>query len=334
LLYHNGRIYIAPGYNSVIALNAASGTLVWRRNINSIARSAPDAYGNTILVNTIDNKLYAINSEDGSIQWVHSGVEEEISVFGSASPVAYNNIVIAPYSSGELYGLKLSNGNEIWSDDLALNNKSSAFALADIDASPIIVGNRIYSISNDGVLVAIDLYSGKRIWEKEISGNNTPWYAGGYLYILNDRDEIICISADNGGVKWVKKLPSYKNEERKSDPINWNGPVMASDMLLIVGSHGTMYSVSPKDGEVLYRNKVPEDIYIAPVVAHNQVYLLANSGKLIILRNSDVGHGLRLTEPVSGRVIPKKKPSESIFNKFIKLFDGDEDQVDGDTDDK
>ena len=48
----------------------------------------------TLYVITNDNKLYAMNTEDGQIKWIHYGNEKDSTIFGSANPVIYNNYII------------------------------------------------------------------------------------------------------------------------------------------------------------------------------------------------------------------------------------------------
>lgn len=281
--YHDGKIYATTGYNEVISIDASSGKILWTRNINSISRSAPDAKENVIYVNTIDNKLYALDAKDGSILWAHSGSTEEISMLGSSSPVVYDSLVIAPYSSGEIFALKSSDGSEIWSDVFSRRSFSSASSIADIDAAPVVSFGKLFVISSDGVLAASDVKTGKRLWEQQISGRQSPWVAGDFLYTISDKNELTCIYIPTGGIKWVKQLKSYTKDDSKGDPIVWSGPVLAGDYLWAVGSHGKLTAFSPRNGDTLSERKVPDDIYVSPIVAYGNLYLYNDDAELIFL---------------------------------------------------
>lgn len=282
ILYYEGKVYLTSGYNLVIALNADNGTLLWRRTISSIARSAPDASGDKIFVNTADNKVFALNANDGAIEWVHEGVSEDMSIFGSSSPLAAGDRVFAPYSSGELYTLRTTDGSQIWAADLTRSGNSS-FLMVDIDAAPVVDGNVVYSISNDGVLSAIDMATGQDIWEKEVSGSKTPWIAGDFIYLINDQNELVSIEKYTGGIKWVSNLPSYKKPKNKKSPINWNGPVMGNGRLIVVGSNGELYAISPQNGDIIEKTKIPEYVNMPPVIANGAIYLISDTAKLIVV---------------------------------------------------
>lgn len=316
MLYHQGRLYVATGYNVVVALNAADGQVVWKRSINSIARAAPDLSNNILFVNTIDNTLYALGAEDGAINWTHNGTREEVSVFGAASPVVSNNVVLAPYSSGELYALKITDGSELWYDSLTVATGKLSYSFSDIDATPIAVGNTVYAISNDGVLTASEIFSGHRLWEQEVAGNKTPWFAGGFLYLINDKNEVICIQASSGGVKWVSQLSSYRKPENKVGQIQWSGPVMAGDRLLVVGSNGQLVSISPTTGDIVGKVAVPKDIFLPPVVAYDQVFLLSNNANLTVLRGSDVV--AQVADPIG-----ENHAQDALYKKVVEPMSGE-----------
>lgn len=283
ITYHEGNIYAATGYNEVVSIDAKNGNIIWKRIINGIARSAPAISGNVILVNTLDNKLYALDKKDGGILWTHTGSVEDISMFTSGSPLVYDKFVVVPYSSGEIYTLRISDGSEVWNDVFARRSMSSANILSDIDAPPVASNGKVFIISNDGVLAASDINTGKRIWEQEISGRQSPWLAGDFLYVLSNKNELACIHAQSGGIKWVKQLQAYKKETSKDNPIKWSGPVLAGGYLWAVGSNGKLLAISPQDGAIVYSKKVPEDIYIAPVVALGKMYLYSDDAELIEL---------------------------------------------------
>ena len=78
------------------------------------------------------------------------------------------------------------------------------------------------------------------------------------------------------------RLEQYINEEKREDAIRWSGPVMISDKLFVISSHGVAAFISPQTGEIIETNKIPGSFFIAPVVVDGVIYLLNDSGDLII----------------------------------------------------
>ncbi len=285
LAYAGGRLYVATGVGEVVALDAAEGGELWRRRVAGPTRAAPAVSDGRIFVITYDNQLVALDAGDGRELWTHRGIAETAQLMGTATPAVSSGLVIAAYSSGEVVALRADNGRVLWSDALAFRTRMGALAsLADINGSPVIDRDRVYAISHAGRLVAISLRTGERLWDQEISGVQTPWIAGEFLFVLTIDNDLLCLSRRDGRVRWVRPLPRYKDPEGRSGPIFWSGPVLASDRLIVVGSHKKALSVSPYTGKVLGSMDLPGRVELAPVIAGGTVYILTDGGDLIALR--------------------------------------------------
>ncbi len=284
IAYGQGRLYVTTGVGEVVALDAAQGGEYWRVSVGSPVRTAPTLSDGRLFVVTYDNRLYALDAADGRQLWSHSGIEERARLLGAASPAAASGIVVVAFSSGELLALRADNGRVAWGDALAFGTAAGALAsLGDIRGSPVIDRGRVYAVSHAGHFVAIDLRTGSRLWEKDFSGVQTPWVAGNFLYVLTTEGDILCLSRE-GRIRWVRVLPRYEKPKKKERPIFWSGPILVSDRLIVVGSHGEALSVSPYTGAVLGRIELPGAVEIAPVAAGGTVYIVTNDGELVALR--------------------------------------------------
>lgn len=284
LAFNNGTIFATVGNNSITALNAKNGTILWTKNINGLIRSAPVTYENNIIVNTIDNKTYTLNNKTGKILWTHEGIVEKTSVLGSANVVVNNNIAIIPHSSGEIYALNTKDGEELWSDSLAFQ-KISIANLADIDASPLIADNKIYASSQSGLLAAYDLYSGARLWEREIASSRTPWAVRDYVFVITNSAQLVAIHNSSGQIKWVKQLQHYKNPEKPNRIIHWSRPILANEKLWLTNSNGALNAYHIQDGELVESYKIPENVNTPPIVANNTLYILTKDAELIQMQH-------------------------------------------------
>lgn len=282
MVYDDGAIYVTSGGHKIFAINIKDGSILWTKSISGITRSAPTASGDMIYVNTLENRLYALNKKDGVIIWSHEGIKENVGTKGVASPSVDDGVVYTAYSSGELYALNYQSGKRMWLDALLSGNSKGSYILADIDATPIIKNEIVYSVSNDGVMAAIDASNGFRVWEQKIASNSTPWMAGSNLFVITNKNQIICLDADSGRVRWTYELPSYRNEEYKRGAISWSSPVLAGKHILVVGSHGKMFQLSPYSGELVNEIKVANDVFAPLVVVNNKLILIDNDSYLHI----------------------------------------------------
>ncbi len=280
-----GRLYATTGFAEVFALDAGSGKVIWRRRLSSPMRSGPTVRGGRVFVVTVANELFALGVDDGKTLWSHSGLSEVAGLVGGASPAVDAGIVVAPFTSGEVVALRVENGRVVWSDALtALRRTDPVTSLAHVRGQPVIDRGRVFVVGNAGRMVAIDLRTGNRLWEQAIGGVHGPWVAGDFVFVVSNNAELICLSSRDGRVKWIRPLQQYEDEEDRRDPIRWAGPVLAGNRLLVTGTNGQVWSVSPYSGKLLGWIEVPGPVLIPPIVANQTIYLLTDDAELIALR--------------------------------------------------
>ena len=234
---------------------------------------------------TVDNELNALSTEDGRRLWNHNGIPETAGLLGGASPAVEGAVVLAAYSSGELFALRVENGRAVWSDNLASSRSMNAVAgLADIRGRPVIDRGRVFAISHSGRMAAVDLRRGDRVWEQQIASSHSPWVVGDYVFVLANDNALVCLVRDDGKIRWVRQLRRFEDEKAKSDPILWAGPVLGGNRLIVLSSLGEAVSVSPYNGEVLGSQSMSASGYLGPVIAGNALYLLTDDANLSAYR--------------------------------------------------
>jgi outer membrane protein assembly factor BamB len=282
--FWNDRLYVATGYAQVLALDPADGKVIWRQNVASPVHTPPTVADGRVFAVTVENELNALAVADGKRLWSHNGIPETAGLLGGASPAVAGEVVIAPYTSGELFALRVENGRVAWTDNLAsARNVNAVSGLANIRGRPVIDHGRVFAVSHSGRLASIDLRSGDRVWEQQIASSHSPWVAGDYVFVLANDNELVCLTHKEGKVRWVRPLQRYEDEKAKSDPILWAGPVLGGNRLIALSSLGEAVSVSPYTGEVI-GNQSMSSSYLGPVIANNTLYLLTDSGNLSAYR--------------------------------------------------
>src|SRR5579864_4061440 len=160
--FWKNRLYVATGFAEVIALDPANGKIVWRKTISSPVHAPPTVADGRIFVVPVETRLEALSADDGRSLWSHSGIPETAGLLGGASPAVEGEVVVAAYTSGELFALTVSNGRAIWSDNLAASRNVNAIAgLADIRGRPAIDRGRVVAVSHSGRMASIDLRTGE-----------------------------------------------------------------------------------------------------------------------------------------------------------------------------
>lgn len=285
LAYDDGKLFVTTGFGDVIAMNPANGRRLWKTNLGVPIINAPVATAGRVFISTQDNHFYALAQVDGRRLWDHQGIPESAGILESTNAAVAGEFVIAPYTSGELYALRIQNGRPSWNDMLTSSGGVTALSeLDDIAGRPVVDRGLVYAISHSGIMTAISLSTGDRNWSRDIKGIQTPWAAGDFVFVATTDQQVLCLTRKEGRVKWMHQLARYEDPDEKKDAIVWAGPVLVSDRLILVSSGGYAVSLSPYTGKLLGRVEIPGHAYIAPVVADDTLYLLTNDAQLVALK--------------------------------------------------
>ncbi|MGH6895655.1 MAG: PQQ-binding-like beta-propeller repeat protein [Geminicoccaceae bacterium] len=286
LAYANGWLFATLSSGAVLGLNAGSGTEMWRQSLSLPLRAAPTVAEDRVLVLSADNQLYALEGTSGRPVWRHAGFFEGAGLLGGPSPAVDRGLVVVPYSSAEVFALRLDNGRPLWSDTVERPRRTQALdQITDIDGMPVIEDDMVYVAGSGGQLAAIDVQRGIRAWDVDVASTDTPWVAGDFLYVLTTRGEVVCLLRANGRVRWVSPLPRLTNpDDPGSRVIVWSGPILVGDRLLLVGSNGQAVTMSPYNGEILGRQNLPGPAVIPPVAARGNVYIVTENAALLAYR--------------------------------------------------
>jgi len=283
--YDDGKIFVTSGFGVVHCIDARTGREIWQKDLGMPIINAPVVNGGRIFVSAHDNHFYALAESDGRNLWDHQGISESAGILASTSAAVSGDTVIAPYTSGEIFALRVQNGQVGWSDVLSRSGHVTALSqLDDVAGRPVIDRGVVYAISQSGLMAAFSVNTGERLWTRDIGGIQTPWAAGDYVYVLDNNDRVICLTRKEGRVRWIHQLPQYDDPDHKDDPLIWAGPVLVSNKLIVTSSNGYAEAISPYDGRLVGRVEIPSATTISPVVANGVLYLYTNDAELVALR--------------------------------------------------
>lgn len=279
------RLFVTTGSAEILALDAANGKIIWRKPMGAPARAAPAVANGRVFVANVENEVRAFDANNGRRLWTYTGVAESAIILGAASPAVEGGVVVVPLTTGDLVALRVENGRTLWSERLAAARRRDAVRnLSDIRANPVIDRGIVFAVSNAGRLAAISLRSGERLWDVDVGGLQTPWVAGDYVYILTRDGMLVAVVRESGRIRWVIRLDRFVDDRDLKKTIEWAGPVLASDRLIIAGSHGEALSISPYTGEVIGWLKMRKGVTIQPVIANNSIYFLDEGATLLAMR--------------------------------------------------
>lgn len=283
--FGEGRLFVTTGYGETVAVDPANGQVIWRQRIAGPIRAAPTVQNGRVFVVTIDNQFVVLSAENRALQWVHTGILESAALLGAPSAAADNDIVFVPYSSGELFALRVENGRQAWQENLAAVRRGANLAgLADIRGRPVVDRGLVFAVSHSGRMAAIDERTGQRVWEQDIGGLNTPAVVGDWIFVLSNDNQLVALTRDTGRVRWITQLEQYEDPKDRDDPIHWTGPLVAGGRLLLTNNLGQLVEVSPDTGAVAKRTELPAGVLVQAAVANNTLFVLTEEGELVAYR--------------------------------------------------
>ena len=285
LAYDGGVLYVATPFGQLHALNPSDASVRWVQDIGIPLRGAPTLAGGRVYVLSHDNRLHAVDAASGEQLWSHVGIQEVAGFVGAASPAVAGDLVVAPYSSGEVFALRGENGRVTWSDSLVRVGRIAPLGeLSDIAGLPVIDRGIAFVVGHAGTMVAIDTRSGERIWEQKLASVQSLWVAGEFVFAVTVNAEVVALSRADGRVRWVQQLARFEDETRRRDPIQWTGPVLAGDRLLLGSNIGEVVAVSPYNGRILGSLRLSGGVTLPPIVSNGVLYLLTDSAILLAYR--------------------------------------------------
>ncbi len=275
------RVFATTGRGNMLALDMATGTIIWRSSLGAPARSAPTIVEGHAFVATLDGRVVALNTDSGSRLWNYQASATATSVLGEPAPAYADGTLICGFGSGDLVALRADSGTMVWSDSLgAARGRNSLLDLSAIRALPLIADNVVYAVGMGGLMLALDLRSGRRLWERDIGSLNTPWLAGDWLFVVTLGQTLVCLNRADGHVRWSSQLPRYEDPDKQADPIFWTGPFLGGDYMYLAGSTAKMIAVNPANGEILGEQELPDKIAVAPIGAMGRMFIVTEDGLL------------------------------------------------------
>jgi len=270
----DGKLFAATGFGTVVALNPSSGARLWTKRFELPFRMSPTAIDGRIFVVNAESQLHCLSTEDGRQIWTARGLPEAAIMLSNASPAVSGDTVVVPYPSGELLAFNTNNGQPKWAESLSQTRAGLAADEVGDTARPAIAGGTVYAVSGAGRLIATDIASGSRKWSLDVSATQPPWIAGQAVFVVDRSGKLVAIERDSGEIAWVTELPSARY---------WNGPVLAGGKLWLIASNGLMVGVNARNGDVVTKRDLDTGVYIAPVVADGQMYVLTDRAELLAL---------------------------------------------------
>lgn len=281
LSFHDNKLIVAADLQ-IFVLDAVSGKELNRKSLDDISRNYPAINGNAFVTRTVNNNLFAYNTENWKLVWMYDTWPEYISSSTITSPLIYQGMVITGFSTGQLVANRISDGAELWQMNLARESDNLiGYNPVDLSCQPIIRDQYIYIASNNGFILKIDLTNASIIWKSKVQDVTSMNIFGNSIFLTNNARQIASLSILDGSVIWTNNLTDAKNQKSKNlvKPSLFTSPLATNHGVYVFSSDGHGFLFSSSTGELI------KD-FIAPAKIQ---YFAIHKGKLVVF-NEDSGY--------------------------------------------
>ena len=287
LAVSGNRLFVTTGFGDLVALDAATGARLWTQELDAAAAGAPTVMGDLVYLVTRDAIAWAVDIETGRVEWTLAGTPSPSGVTGGASPALTNRMAIFPFANGELVSALRGGGTRVWGSFVAGQRPGAVYArISDITGDPVIIGDRVYAGSPSGRTVAVNMTSGDTLWSATEGAMGPVIVAGGAVFSVSDKAELVRLDAETGARVWGTELPFFvKPAARKRKAVVGNyGPVLAGGQLWVASGDGALRAFSPESGDEAARVALPGGAATAPIIAGRTLYIVSQDGQLHAFR--------------------------------------------------
>lgn len=236
-----GNVYVVTQDNQIFALKATDGSTAWTDSATLEAAgvfgvAAPALARGTIVAGFSSGELSALRYENGRVVWqdqlARTSITTSVATISDidASPVIDNDRVYAIGEGGRMVAMDLVAGQRLW--ELNIGGTET----------PWVVGDWIFVLTDEAKLLCVARSTGKVRWltqldrfrNKKKKENPVEWsgpiLAGGRLWVVNDRGEILGIQAVDGVIR----------DHLKGSGEFQLAPIVANNMLVTMDRKGTI----------------------------------------------------------------------------------------------
>jgi outer membrane protein assembly factor BamB len=204
-VYHQGRLFGAYLGGTVVAGDATTGRLDWKRELHAHLESSPLAVGKTLFLGTDTTDVVALRTADGRTRWRFNSPAAI-----KASPSYHDGRLYAADYEGSMFALEAANGKPLWRTN---TTKSPPYGTGGFFSSPGVGFGRVYAARDDGVVFALDEKTGRVDWSFDTGG---PVYGSPAIahvpgtppsiYIGSEDGRFYALDARTGRPRWTYRV--------------------------------------------------------------------------------------------------------------------------------
>ena len=270
---HKGKIYATYGTNEVRCIDAKTGKLVWKKNIQKLARAYPLVSGGKVFIQTLNNGLYALDIKNGTTIWHRSGLESEASGMDAMSPILHGEIIIVQNDYGNIAFIDIETGLETWvfnNDHDGKYRTKGAYIYQALQKD-----GYLYFYTDNGYAYKLNIEKKDIIWKKQLSISRSMYIAKNKMIAIGGSNNLLAIDIKNGALLWDVSLEKYQRGRDQVKNNYWNSPVVANGIVYVLNAAGDLLQFNLLDGQFfkLISKDIDKWSYLSPIHFNHKIFI-------------------------------------------------------------
>jgi len=308
-----GLIWVADHEGRITAVDADSGRIERRFDIELPISAGPAIDQGLLMVGTFDGELVVIDHDSGEIRW-RAQLSSEI----LSKPVLHDGVIVVRCIDGRVFGLDQSDGARIW-----IHDRSVPLLTLRGNGDVLTRAGQAYIGYDDGQVTALRVADGSVLWEQRVSTpegqteldrladiDGPMLVVGAELYAVTYHGRLAGMALESGRTLWVKDIASSsglslrrtqlavadKDDhvwliDRRNGTTLWQDdqlvrreltrPVFLGGLVAVADFEGYLHFFDAEGGQMVGRvNSGGGEPAGAPLVVGDTLYLLSEDGTL------------------------------------------------------
>jgi len=249
-----GLVVVGSSDGQLWALDEKTGAARWKTAVNGEILAPALVTAQRVVVRTTDSRVHAYDAQTGATAWVNEEVMPRLTLRGLSKPVLVNDMVIIGFDSGKIAAYSLLNGDLLW--------------------------NTVVSPSK-----------GKTELDRLVDFDGEMAQSGHELYVAGFQGRVAMLAVDSGQTWWAHDASSVRGVG-----------LLESTALVMTDAEGDVVGMKPKDGTTLWTQKALRRRNLTSPVLQDHAFVVADFEGVVHWLDSSDGHLL------ARQTTAKKKP--------------------------
>jgi outer membrane protein assembly factor BamB len=307
-------IFAASENGTVIAIEAKSGDVRWRKRLDANITGGVGAGEGLVMVGTEDAEVVVLDQATGEAIWAHAVSSEVLS-----PPQTNGDVIVAQTVDGKLIALDYVDGHQRWIYETTL----PALTLRGTSKPVITPTGEVIAGFSNGTLLAVSADDGVLHWEERVAVPEGQYDIDRVIDVDGDllldgnrvlassyQGNLMAFDIATGRIVWGREASSYHGMARgfgniyycddkslitavkdNTEDVVWENadlqyreitaPTSIGNFVAVADFEGYVHLLSQIDGRIVGRTKVDGDGVRANLLADDGIlYVFGNSGKL------------------------------------------------------